>query len=323
MKALILKDIQTVQITELPIPAISDHQVLVRNHFCAVCNATDTKMYNGKHATVRYPSVIGHEGSGIIAAVGAAVSSVQPGDRILGAGYPSSEQLGSFWGQYAEYGVTDDSSVVRIPDAVSLEQATLAHMLGEALNALEISGAKIGDNLLIIGCGAVGLSILTVALHSYANRIIMIDISDDKLRLAEALGASHTINSSRENVAETVQKLTGGSGVKVVFEAVGSPATYQLAYDLVNENGTIVPFGLIEGVLEVPFRRLYAKQIQIRWCRAAGNHGQLYRKIILDMLAKGLINPDPLITGIHDLADFELTIREIQAGKHIRTLIRI
>ncbi len=323
MKALVLRDIQTAAITDLPLPAINEHQVLVRNHFCAVCNATDTKMYNGKHATVRYPSVIGHEGSGIVAAVGSAVTAVQPGDRVLGAGYPASEQIGSFWGQYAEYGVTDEGSIIRIPDEVTLEQATLSHMLGEALNALEISGAKIGDNLLIIGCGAVGLSILTVALHSYADHIIMVDIADDKLAKAKALGASQIINSSRENVPERVRELTGDRGVQVVFEAVGHPSTYQLAYDLVNENGTIIPFGLIEGTLEIPFRRLYAKQIQIRWCRSAGNHGQLYKKIILDMLARGLINPAPLITGIRDLSDFAETIREIQAGKHIRTLIRI
>ena len=147
MKALVLKGVGMVETMDLPMPRLEKGQVLVRNRFCAVCNATDTKMYNGKHALVTYPCVFGHEGSGVVEAVGEGVSMVKPGDRVLGAGYPASPEMASLWGQYAQYGVAPQEEIIRVPDGVSLEHAALAHMLGEALNAARIAEITPGENV--------------------------------------------------------------------------------------------------------------------------------------------------------------------------------
>ena len=323
MKALILKGIEQVEMADLPVPAIQPDQVLVRNRVCAVCNATDTKMYRGKHALVTFPSVFGHEGAGVVEAVGSAVTRVRPGDRVLGAGYPASEGLGSFWGQYSEYGVARENEIVPVPEGVPLDHAALSHMLGEALNALRIARLQPGEHIVIIGCGAVGLSLLTVVQHAYPASITMMDISDEKLALAKSLGATHTVNTLREDAAARLAETTGGEGVNVLFEAVGSPKTYDLAYELVNRGGLIIPFGMIEGTLELPFRKLYAKQLQLRFVRSAGDRGPENKRLVLGMMQRGLIRPDRLITARYPLAAFDEAARSIMAGGQVRVLMDI
>ena len=323
MKALILKGIEQVEMADLPVPAIQPDQVLVRNRVCAVCNATDTKMYRGKHALVTFPSVFGHEGAGVVEAVGSAVTRVRPGDRVLGAGYPASEGLGSFWGQYSEYGVAREAEVVQIPEGVPLDHAALSHMLGEALNALRIARLEPGEHIVIIGCGAVGLSLLTIVQHAYPASITMLDISDEKLALAKSLGATHTVNTLKEDAVARLNGITGGEGTNVLFEAVGSPKTYDLAYELLNRGGLIIPFGMIEGTLELPFRKLYAKQLQMRFVRSAGDHGAENKRLVLDMMQRGLIRPDRLITARYPLASFDEAARSILSGEQIRVLMDI
>jgi 2-desacetyl-2-hydroxyethyl bacteriochlorophyllide A dehydrogenase len=320
MKALVLKGIAQVEMAELPVPALGADQVLVRNKVCAVCNATDTKMYHGKHALATFPCVFGHEGAGVVEAVGEAVTHVRPGDRVLGAGYPASEGLGSFWGQYSEYGVAREAEVVQIPEGVTLDHAALSHMLGEALR---IARLQPGEHVVIIGCGAVGLSLLTIVQHAYPATITMLDISDEKLALAKAMGATHAVNTLREDAAARLREITGGEGTNVLFEAVGSPKTYDLAYELLNRGGLIIPFGMIEGTLELPFRKLYAKQLQMRFVRSAGDHGAENKRLVLGMMQRGLIRPERLITARYPLTAFDEAARSILAGGQVRVLMDI
>ncbi|HIT69093.1 MAG TPA: zinc-binding dehydrogenase [Candidatus Aphodomonas merdavium] len=323
MKALVLKGVGMVETMDLPMPRLEKGQVLVRNRFCAVCNATDTKMYNGKHALVTYPCVFGHEGSGVVEAVGEGVSMVKPGDRVLGAGYPASPEMASLWGQYAQYGVAPQEEIIRVPDGVSLEHAALAHMLGEALNAARIAEITPGENVVILGCGAVGLSLLTVLRHFYPAAVVAVDLLEEKLELARRLGATHTIHSATEDAAARLQEITGGAGCSVLFEAVGSSKTYAMAYELLNKRGRLIPFGMIEGTMELPFRKLYAKRLQMRFVRSAGENGAENKRLVLEMMRRGLMDVSGLITGRYALEDFARAARDIQAGGQIRVLMEI
>jgi threonine dehydrogenase-like Zn-dependent dehydrogenase len=151
----------------------------------------------------------------------------------------------------------------------------------------------------------------------------MIDISDEKLALAKSLGATHAINSQREDAAARLADITGGEGSNALFEAVGSPKTYDLAYELLNRRGLLIPFGMIEGTLELPFRKLYAKQLQMRFVRSAGDHGAENKRLVLAMMQRGLIRPDRLITARYPLADFDEAARSIMSGEQIRVLMDI
>lgn len=323
MKALVLKEKYKIEVRELPMPEIKEDEILVRNEYCAVCNATDTKMYTGKHALITYPSVFGHEGAGRVVAIGSKVQDIAVGDLVLGAGYPSSEYLGSFWGQYSEYGVCKGTEAVKIPKNISLKEAAISHMLSEALNACEIATIKAQDTIAVIGCGAVGLSIITILKHKFAKSIIALDVNPDKLKKAKELGADVTICTVGENIKESLKEKTGRQEVDIVFEAVGSPVTYNLAYEILKYKGVIVPFGMIEGTMELPFRILYSKELQIRWVRSTGQYGREYRQIILNMMAKGLLDAKKLITAEYPMEEFEQAIKTIMEGKQIRVIIRI
>lgn len=323
MKALVLKGSRDTQITELQMPIPGPGQVLVKNSVCAVCNATDTKMYTGKHALVTFPSVFGHEGAGIVAAVGEGVTCVQLGDAVLGAGYPAQDGLGSFWGQYSEYGITDAAEIIPIPEGVSLEHASLAHMLGEALNALTIANLPPCEHVVIIGCGAVGLSLLTVLRHAYPASLIVLDIDNKKLEIAKKLGATHAINPGKADVEAEIEHISEGHGVNFVFEAVGSKPTYDMSFSFINNRGVIIPFGIIEGTMELPFRKLYSKQLQMRWVRSVGDNGRENKRQILRMMQRGLIAPEAMITGRYPLSQFPEAAEAILRGEHIRVLMQI
>lgn len=323
MKAAVITGKEKLEIMELPMPQLGEDQVLIRNKFCAICNGTDTKLYKGIHGKTRYPAVIGHEGAGIVEKVGKNVKSIRPGDRVLGGSYPASENMGSIWGQYSEYGLQYEKDVIIIPDNVTLEQATCAHMLGEALNAIKIGEIRPGDDILIIGAGAVGSSLLTLLKHTFPNQIIVIDLIDEKLDFAKKLGADIVLDFRDLNLKEKIMELTNGVGVNVVYEAVGSQATYDLAFDLIAYGGKLMAFGLLETSLEIPFRKAFSKEIQFRWCQAGGTQTKKNKEIILRMMSKGLIDVNPLITSKIPMEKLVDGLESIKSGKQIRVIVEI
>lgn len=323
MKAAVLSQKGRFEMRELPIPVIGDNQILVRNKFCAVCNSTDTKLFKGTHALAKYPSVIGHEGAGVVEMVGKNITKVKAGDKVLGGNYPDSPELASLWGQYAEYGIVDEEEIVLIPENVSLEQATCSHMLGETLNAVRVSEVRPGDHVAIIGAGAVGMNILTNIKHFFPGSVIVLDLLDEKLDSALKLGANAVFKSNDPDLAAKILEFTKGHGIDKVYEAVGNQATYNLAMDIINKFGTILAFGIIEGVLEVAFRKAYSKELQIRWCNYTGAGGNRNKELVLDMMSRGLIDVNPLITSRVPLDDIEEGLKLIAAGKEIRVIVQI
>lgn len=323
MKVAVLKEKQKFEIWNVAEPEIGDYDVLVRIKACCVCNGTDSKFFNGTHTLVKYPAVIGHEGAGVVERVGKSVTKVKVLDKVMGAGYSGNAELHSLWGQYSEYGVANEENVVIIPESVPVEDATLTVMLSEALNALTIGGVKPGDNILIIGAGAVGLSMLTMLKHTFPARIIVVDINPEKLKMAVKLGADLAFNAADENLLEKINEVTEGKGVNKLFEAVGSKKTYELAFDLIGKNGVIVPFGVVEGAIEIPFRKLYAKQAQVRWCNGEGDTRALGRKVVLNMMAKGMIDTNALITSRIPLENVNEAFKKIAEGTEIRVVLTI
>lgn len=323
MKAAVLVGKQQLEIWDVPKPEIGDKEVLVRLKACSVCNGTDSKLYKGSHALVKYPAVIGHEAAGIVEAVGKDVTKLKVGDWVIGGGYPGTPELASLWGQYCEYGVTNEDFPVKIPDNVPIEEATLSIMLSEALNALRVGDIRPGDHILILGAGAVGFSILSMLKHTFPAVIIVVDINEEKLKIASKLGADAVLNANDEKLADKINEITKGKGINKLIEAVGSQQTYNIAFDLIAKNGIIVSFGMMESSLEIPFRTLYSKQAQIRWCCNEGGNAKETRAIVLDMMHKGLIDPSTLITSRIPLDNVTDAFEKIAAGTEIRVVLQL
>ena len=323
MKAAVLTEKYKLEIWDIPTPEIDDHQVLIRLKACAICNATDTKFYKGIHSLSSFPAIIGHEGAGVIEAVGKGITKFKVGDRVIGGRFPATDKLASWWGQYCEYVVGSEDTLTEIPEGVTIEEATLSIMLGEALNACNIGDIRTGDNVLILGAGAVGMSLLSILKNTLAYRIFVLDISEEKLSQATKLGADFVLNAKDENLIEKINELTEGKGINKLFEAVGSQATYNLAFDMIGKGGVVVPFGIIEGAMEIPFRTLYSKQAQIKWCQSAGFNREENLKTVLGMMKKGRIDTGALITNKFSLEDINKGFASILEGKENRVLIQL
>lgn len=322
MKAAVLTKKERFEMLDIPVPEMGDQDILVKITHCSVCNGTDTKLYHGIHKLSEFPCLIGHECAGIVEQVGKDVARFHKGDRVLGGVFRGTEQYPAIWGGYAEYGVCRENDLLPIPEGVDLAEATLAVMLGESLNAVRIGQVDPEDTVGIMGCGAVGLSILTVVRHVFPRKIIMFDISEEKLALAKEMGADAVLNSADPDTAEQVMALTEGKGLTKLFEATGREQTYDLLYQMAARNGVIVPFGIVKDSITVPFSQIYNRQLQIRWCAAAGDYNSLYKSAALDMIKHGFVDRR-MITSVMPLEQIEEAFAKIARGSEVRVVIQM
>ncbi len=224
---------------------------------------TDLGICNGKNPYMKNGLTLGHEGVGIVEVVGSQVSQINVGDKVIiscitscGFCHYCKKQLYAHckdggWilghridGTQAEYVRIPhaDNSLHKIPATINDEVSVMlsdilptGHEIG-----VQYSNVKPGDTVAIIGAGPVGMSaLLTAQLYTPAT-IIVVDLDDNRLNMAKKMGATHTINSSRENAKAAIASIVGDEGVDVAIEAVGIPATWDVCQHIVKP-GAILP----------------------------------------------------------------------------------
>jgi S-(hydroxymethyl)glutathione dehydrogenase / alcohol dehydrogenase len=282
MKAAVLHAYnQPITIEELEIPAPQNNEVLVKMAACGICHSDYSAMIG--QFPVPTPTVLGHEGAGIVEKVGPGVTKVKPGDHVICYAMPhcgkcrqceqgrhtlcevagqtafggtmmdgtlrlktkTGQPVHSFFAQsaWAEYAVIEESAAVKAPAEAPLDQLCLLSCgvstgLGAVINRAKV---KPGGTAAIFGMGGVGLGALMACTLSGASRIYAIDLVDQKLDLARQLGATDTVNSSRENLLERITRETGG--VDYAFECIGNTKVMAIAYECTATAGTMVIVG--------------------------------------------------------------------------------
>jgi NADPH2:quinone reductase len=234
---------EVMQLQPVTLGAPGPGEVLIRHHACGL-NYIDIYHRSGVYP-LPLPSGLGMEGAGVIEAVGEGVTHLQVGDRAAYASPPV--------GAYATARVMPARSVVRLPDGIDFE--TGAAMMLKGLTAqyllrktLPQGGLAAGDAILFhAAAGGVGLIACQWA-KALGLRLIATAGSDAKCALALEAGAAHAINYQREDVAARVRELTGGAGVKVVYDSVGA-ATWEASLDSLSPFGLMVSFGNASGVV--------------------------------------------------------------------------
>jgi len=198
----------------------ADDQVLIRVKICGICKY-DLAYYKGFLGT--FPEQIGHEPTGIVEQVGRNVTQFKPGDRVTGL---FTEQL--YQKGFATYAIGYPQYLIKVPENVPLE-----HALGEPLKCvstiLRSAPPEFGDYVLVMGCGFMGLLVLSGLAGQGPEMIIAADINAERLAMAEELGATVTLNPQRVDFLSEVEKLTRGHGTDIVFELTGYPEPVQLA----------------------------------------------------------------------------------------------
>ncbi|MEY9968270.1 propanol-preferring alcohol dehydrogenase [Streptacidiphilus sp. MAP12-16] len=270
MKAAVVQDFTApLAIEDRPLPTPAPHQVRVHIEACGLCH-TDIHAAHGDWPVKPTPPFVpGHEGVGIIDAVGSQVRHVRVGDRVaipwLAEACGRCDHCVTGWetlclqqqnsgysvdGGYAEYSLAHGDYVVPVPEGLNpLDAAPLACAGVTTYKAVKVSGARPGTRVLISGVGGLGHLALQYARIAGAETIA-VDVTDEKLALARELGADHVIDARIQDVAAEAQKL---GGADAAISLAVSNASFQAAYAALRRGGTLVLVALpADGKLELP-----------------------------------------------------------------------
>jgi alcohol dehydrogenase len=286
MKALVYHGPGKKSWEEKPKPTILDAtDAIVKIYKTTICG-TDLHILKGDVPAVTDGRILGHEGIGVIEEVGSAVTNFKKGDRVLiscisSCGkceyckkgmYSHCEKGGWILGHLidgtqAEYVRTPfaDTSLYHIPANADDEAIVmLSDILPTGFECGVLNGQiKPGDTVAIVGAGPIGLAVLLTAQFYTPSAIIMIDIDDHRLSETKKLGATHTVNSQKEDAVARVLSLTENKGVDVSIEAVGIPATFELCESIIAPGGHIANIGVHGKSVTLHLETLWSKNITI------------------------------------------------------------
>ncbi|MFA5906351.1 MAG: zinc-binding dehydrogenase [Desulfobacula sp.] len=263
MKAAILNELgKPLVIDEVDLPAtLEAGQVLVKVFFSGICGSQIGEI-NGVKGEDRFlPHLLGHEGSGEVLETGPGVRFIKPGDRVVlhwrkGNGIDAAPPVYSWKGKrlnagfvttFNEFAVVSENRLTPIPDGMPMDIAPLLGCavttgLGVINNNAKI---RIGESVVILGAGGVGLNMVQGAAMCSAFPVIAVDIHDNRLKMASTFGATHMINGrDREGLSSRIREITGPSGADVVIDNTGNTDMISLAYQLTKPDGRTILVGV-------------------------------------------------------------------------------
>jgi len=259
MKAVVCEDREKVAIKDVPVPTPGAGEVLVGVKAVGLCGS-DVDGYTGHHPMITWPIILGHECAGVVAALGDGVDRWKVGDEVIVEPFFTCKKcpacLRSEYnlcvdlkiighqipGCLAEYVLAEECFLHAKPAGIPFAEAAITEPVSGSLHAIERCNLRLGDFVVIIGCGTIGVLAMQHALNKGAE-VLIADIADFKLETAKTLGAQHTLNPTTTNLRDAVKELTGGVGADCVIEAVGKPETLAQTVKLVKRGGTVMLIG--------------------------------------------------------------------------------
>lgn len=293
---------------------VGDNEVLVKTYMASICGTDKNyslgmmpretlveQVSTNNEAHHQYPLPMGHEAAGEIVEVGKNVTDFKVGDKVMSFGW---------YNTMADYFVApvvhNGYGVVKVPEGMSMEAASLGEPTACAVYAGMQSGVELGDVVVVVGVGFAGQVIAQVVKKMGAAKVICVDVVDGKLELAKKMGADLVLNPNHDDVAAAVLKETNNEGADVVIEVAGNDTAIQMCSDLLKHGGIL---GLYSWVLEkssLYINRWHNDGFDIRTLA-------LMHRIKIDRpwwiyktlqnVANGMIQIDPLISHVFDLAD--------------------
>ncbi len=326
MRAVYLKGIQDIEVTEAPEPRIPGQGILIRVEACAVCG-TDVKMYRHGYAAAKLPLIPGHELAGRIERIEGTFPGLSEGLRVAVApnipcgtcsycrdGQQTACDALQTVGVHRDGGFAEllalpahaieEGCVFPIPDGVTAEEAALIDPASCVVNACELSRVKPGDTVVVLGAGPAGCLCVEVSRAFGASRTILIQRSPGRLAQAKFTAASVAVDASREDPLARVQKETSGRGAEVVIVACGTPEAQEQAMQMVAKRGSVNLFGGLPKAS--PTVRLDANLVHYREFSLVGTHGGSNRHcaLALQMIADGRIKAREYVSRRFPLSEF-------------------
>ncbi|MDO6670943.1 L-threonine 3-dehydrogenase [Cobetia amphilecti] len=332
MKALAkLKAEPGIWMTETAVPEIGHNDVLIKIRKTAICG-TDMHIHQWdewSQATVPVPMVTGHEYAGEIVALGSEVRGYEIGDRVSGEGHitcghcrncragrrhlcRNTEGVGvNRPGAFAEYLALPAYNLFKLPDEISDDLAAIFDPFGNAVHTA-LAFDVVGEDVLITGAGPIGIMAAAVIRHIGARHVVITDVNDYRLALAERMGATRTVNVSRESLKEVMAELDMHEGFDVVLEMSGVPSAVEQMLDVINHGGKIAMLGIPPGEMAIDWTKVIFKGLTIKGIYGREMFETWYK--MASLIQSGL-DLSPIITHRLGVADFQQGFEIMGSGQ--------
>ena len=339
MKAAVLHNAKDLRVEEVDEPVVLSNQVKVKIEWAGICGSDLHAYSHGLDmrthplSGAKPPFALGHEFSGTIVEMGDRVTQYKIGDRVAiepliycgecyacKRGYYNQCSKVGFVGLnrdggFAEYTIVDDNMVHVLPDNVSFEEAVLVEPTAVSFYAVRESKLKAGDSVAIFGAGPIGLLTLLSAKAAGATKIIVVDLSEERLKKAIELGATTIIDGHRDDIVETIHQLTNG-GVSVAYECAGVQPTMSNAISSVKQGGQVMAIAVYSKPVSIDMGQIMFKAANITSTLA-------YRHVfpeVIDMISTGRLDVKQVITKKIELDDiveegFNQLINDVKQAK--------
>jgi L-iditol 2-dehydrogenase len=304
---------------DVPEPEVGPRDILVRVRACGICGS-DIHGYDGSSGRRIPPLVMGHEAAGEVAAIGAEVTRFRPGDPVtfdsmIWCGKcdycrggqtnlcDSRQVLGVSCGDYrrhgafAEHVVVPEHVVYRVPSELPIELAAMVEPVSVAVHAVSLAKPLRGETAVVVGTGMIGLLVVQAIRAAGCERIIAVDVDDDRLALARSLGASETLRGDGQDVGSRLEELTGGEGADIAFEVVGATGPLDTAVRSLRKGGRVVLVGNISPKVELHLQQVVTRELTLYGsCGSANDYPRC-----MELMASGAIDVRPLISAMAPL----------------------
>ena len=328
-------------ISDIKAPKLSTGQILVKVAFSGVCHSQLMEA-RGKRGEDKFlPHMLGHEGSGTVLEVGANVTKVKPGDKVIlgwikgegldvpGTKYISGDQIINAGGvtTFSDFTIVSENRCVKLPDGVPLDIAVLfgcAILTGAGIVMNRIR-PETGSTVAVFGLGGIGLSALMACGLFGCSELIAVDVEDDKLELAREFGATHIINSTRLDPIAEILKSTGGKGVDYSLEAAGHSKTIETAFLSVRKFGGLCVFAShphAGAKIELdPYDLICGRRIEGSWGGSSCPDKDI--PLLAGLYLEGKLPLEKLLSNRYSLIDINQALDDLENRKIVRGLIEM
>ena len=334
MKAAVFVEPGRIVLDSKPIPEVGPLDALLRVSTTTICG-TDIHILRGEYPVAR-GLTIGHEPVGVIEKLGSAVTGYQEGQRaIAGAITPSGYSNACLCGQHsqdgagtphgfrplggwrfgntidgcqAEYVLVPDAmtNLAPVPDGLSDEQVLMCpDIMSTGFAGAESGGVKIGDTVAVFAQGPIGLCAAAGARLMGATTIIAVDTLPERLKMSRLLGADHVVDFKAGDPVEAIRELTGGRGVDVAIEALGTQGTFESALRSLRPGGTLSSLGVYSSDLRIPLDAFAAGLGDNRIVTSLCPGGKERMRRLMSVIASGRVDLKPMVTHRFSLDQIE------------------
>ena len=322
-RAAYMTELDKMEIRDIAVPVPTEKEVLIKVEYVGICGSDVHYFHDGRCGdfVVDGEFMLGHECAGTVIQLGSKVTNLKVGDRValepgITCGQCEFCKSGRYnlcpdvrflatppvQGCYENYIAFPENMCFKLPENISTKEGALVEPLSVGMHAAAQGNITLGDQVIILGAGCIGLVTLLACKAYGATDITVVDVIPKRLEFAKKLGATRVINGKEQDVVAEMEKLTNGMGVEKVMETAGSPITIAQTPYLVKNGGTIVLVGIsAQPEINFNFGKIMAKEAKIE---SVFRYRNVYPKAIAAM-EKGIIDVSGIVTHEFDFDDIQ------------------